>query len=360
MLVDNISDFIKRELPRQTSYFGSSIGKLNSITISPAGLVTVTTTEKHGLSTDNEIFLQGAILYVPIEKILGKTITTTKFHHLLSKYTDKVNIICPTDPLFNGELTLLEDIDSLSFTVDVDVADDYEVIDLTGCYFKLYKNNTILNDYHKVTVATDYVFTFQDLEEYYLNCLVDSTNAYITIGQRINGCLDLNNASDLYCNALGIDAKDIFDTEKNIVISRFKENEDLTCYIEVENNFALTQNSMYEYNLNLYVFFPIKNNNNEKYYLNNKINQIVHNVFNKLLCNRNIDLDFGLSIKTTSPLRFKNTTEAIKRNNVLYIQKISYSFMVPAYYEDFEPNEDYLRLNSIIGFVDDREFINRY
>ena len=67
MLVDNISDFIKRELPRQTSYFGSSIDALDSITIN--GLVSnCNYNKKHGLSTDNEIFLQGAILYVPIEK----------------------------------------------------------------------------------------------------------------------------------------------------------------------------------------------------------------------------------------------------------------------------------------------------
>lgn len=350
-IIDNFIREIKRVLPKLTNYFGEDLKNVSTLEITDKHVI-ITCKEKHYLETGQKVYIKGIELDYPIEEIEGNVITTKYYHNLLSKLTKSVKIHGVVDDTYeyNGDdVPLKQDIDRYNLRLDLDIPEDYIPKDISNA--KLYiTHDGIINGFHEVEVIDDYSFRLKD---YVINrdneTLQLDNNASISIGQRVFGCFDLEDAVNIYSNSYGINFEDEQDTIKKLSI-RFKGNNNLTCYVALSPSMEmshgeLTSAGLIEYSLNLYIFMPIAGIN--KYKSREMIEYITYGVFDRILGDKVLLGNQYLQKKTTGVITYDGCAPAAQRNNTLYIHSMNFSFSVQTKPEDFEVPSDYWRLNEL-------------
>ena len=254
-IIDSLAKEIKYKLPKLTDYFGKSICSIRNISIID-NEVYIETTDKHNLFNNQKIFIKNVSIPCKITSINGKIITINNYHHLISNLTNSVSILNEKNPKYNGDNIPLElDIDGKTLKLNIDGVDDY--IDNEPQGYLILNHDQIVNGFREIEVINDTKIKLKDYKlKDYIDVKAYIKNANITIGQRVFGCLDLDDAINEY--SLN------FLNENNKITN--KEREDLTCYICLEPKIVSEHADGYSgglmnYNLLLYVFIPIFNKN---------------------------------------------------------------------------------------------------
>lgn len=367
MITDEIVKKIKKDLPRLTDLFSVNLsGAINNVKIENSKAI-ITLNKESNLITGDDVFLRDIKVPIKVKAITliedqDYDIEFETYHHFLVKKDKNIVLVNKINTKLNHEFELIDDLDGTRLRVRLNtITDPLDLTNITDTY--LIKNhNKIINGYRKITVidnknfsvdvmenSEDYEYEI-DIQPFFTECLSTST---ISIGQRVFSCFDIENAIFGYCNLYNANIEQIQIGESEI---KTKEENELTCYIELEKDIqnqslsAGNCSGMQNYKFNVYIFFPLKKESQieKKYTVIPKILTITNNVMNRILGNKQLDLDIGLVSKKTFAVQYFGCEETKYSNNVLYIHKISYGFLFNTYTEDFELKDDYFRLNRLM------------
>lgn len=366
MIIDEIVKKIKTDLPMLTNLFGSNLPSVVGINIVNSKAI-VTLTSPHGLKNNDKVYIQGVKLPIKVKSITLDSDTNyivefDFYHHLLSSKDTTVELYNSLNSKLTGTFTLNSDINGTKLNINLPtITDEYDLTNIVDTYL-IKPHNKIINGYRGVTVINDLSFSVdvsenQEIFDYEVDigifaeqCLSQSN---ISIGQRVLGCFDLQNALESYCNLYSTTLEAI--TNDSTEIKTKNENE-LTCFVELDKTVTNQSQAFGDcsgrqnYRFNLYIFYPLKKNSQlkDKYLAIEKILTVTNNVMNRILGNKQLSFDIGLYTKQSFPVQYLGCQEAGNGNNVLYIHKISYSFVHQTLPEDFNVGYDYFRLNRLL------------
>lgn len=161
------------QLPKHTNLFNDQLA-LSSLTFA-GGIVTVTTSSAHGLSTSDEVVIKGALSPNPISSLTSSdgiaTAETTNDHDLTKGWPDgdssTVIITGAADSEYNGTKTVLDVLSRTKFTYIIDPGAPAsttggvleEIIDSGNTSLDEALNNGY-NGFHSITVTGATTFTY--------------------------------------------------------------------------------------------------------------------------------------------------------------------------------------------------------
>lgn len=154
---------LKRIMPKYTNIFSDNLSVSNLQFL--AGTVTCTTTSKHSLAIDDDVFIKNAITTVDIVSITATdgiaTATTTADHDLTFGYQDTVTITGADQGEYNGEHKLIYVQNRLVFSFQI----TGDPVQMTGSPKLHIIKDTGFNGLHKVAdIIDDYKFTYYTSE----------------------------------------------------------------------------------------------------------------------------------------------------------------------------------------------------
>lgn len=371
MLTNEIVEKIKSELPLLTDVFSVNLDLISGVNIVNKR-ANITLSQPHGLKNGEKIFIRniGIPLKIKNAELIQDYDYIVEFefyHHLLARKTKTITLYNPLNPALCGEFNLNEDINGTK--VNLTLGEDISNIEST---YYIQNHDRILNGYKTIQVINDISFsvpvlddeyTYEiDITPFYNQCIKGST---ISVGQRVYGCFNEDNAMDRYCNLYGVKLEEVRD--ENIEIKTKTENE-LTCYIEVNRNVQNISKDLGDcsgkqlYTFNVYVFFPLKKQAqlNNKFLVESKILTITNNVMNRILGNKNLDININLTSNKTFGIQYLGCEEGKYTNNVLYTHKIKYGFTFATSPADFEIQYDYFRFNRFLMEIDQANIDIKY
>lgn len=379
-IIDGIANYINSQLPRLTDLFGENIQDIEHVEIKDSEVYIYTKEPHEFLRNGDYIFLKGVPLPNKIKEISEdrRIITTSFFHHIVvdERDTRKLPILCrrQTKDGIKQELIyveLVEDIDRYNLRLKEPLNNFYDE------YIVMRSHTGIINGLREIQVLRDNRYAIK-LKDYKLKDIEDVVidnveNALINYSQRVYGCFDLNDAIETYCNSFGFKSILNDEDEKRFIQKlnlQYKGRSNLTCYIELNPNVRDKNNGLYStgelyYNLNLYIFIPIKKE--YKYEQRELIEYVTFGIFNRILGNKSIELFNHSDMmkhthlqKNSNIIVFNGCEPAIDRTNVLYIHKLNYTFTINQDDSDYSLDEDYWRLNSLEYSSYEKKFLEFY
>ena len=270
--LNSIIEQLKEFIPQYTTMFSDRV-TINSITKS-GDTVTVTTATSHGLTTNDEIVINGAKNKVAITTLTQTggvaTATTTNEHDLTFNKTNiaqniikSVTIEGCNESAYNGtfDLTEVTDRNNFKFTIDSGAP-----ASATGSPALLENHNMNYNGKHTITVIDTTIFTYTIINDYLSTPAGGSP--YLNSGVRISGDATIERVISAYAshpstsNIISIDGEQI-DTGKmwlfailndaNISKDRKMDNDSSNLRTGSDNFQMLNIN-----NFSLYLFLPTK------------------------------------------------------------------------------------------------------
>ena len=185
---------LRAVLPRYTSLFNDEVNVTSLI--NTGGTVTVTTSSVHGLSTDDYIYISGALTPITITSLIRvgnvATAVTASNHDLTRGYQSTVTISGANQADYNGEHALLDVPNRRTFTFSVS---NEPVTPATGTIKTVENIKHGYNGLHKITVidATHLTYTItSNPESPALGTIILKKNI------RISGAINLNRALESY------------------------------------------------------------------------------------------------------------------------------------------------------------------
>lgn len=347
-MIDNFCSYIKSTLPKLTNMFGENIIDIESIQIANKE-VYIKTKSKNNLKTNQKVFISGVKYPIKIVSVENDIIETETVHNLLSHLTKQVFItnLKLENEILEGWFDLILDVDYNHLQIDFK-GKNY---DFTNAYLVL-QHNEIINGLREIEIIDENTFKIKNFTLNIKDTILEIEGANISIGQRVYGCFDLDDAINIYCNSIGLnDLEDEIDSYNKLNL-RFKDNNNLTCFVGIDTDTELMKKNIDSavggflvYTLNIYVFVPLKGNN--KYKQRELIEYITYGLFCKMLGEKSFEGNSYLTQQFTNSCVFSNSEKAIGRNNVLYIHNIKFNFGVRMCEKDFKMDNDYWRLNSL-------------
>lgn len=184
-------------LPIYSNRFSQSVG-ISSLT-SVGTVATVTTTEPHGLETNNIVSISGISYPTFIDTMTRDkkiiTVVTLTDHDLTQGFQETVNISGATEPEFNGNFKLLTVPNRRTFTLETDdsgatvATGSPQLNEVTGYNY---------NGLKAITKIDDTNFTYELPKP--VGSPAGISNSNLSVGFRITGANDLQSCVDLYTN----------------------------------------------------------------------------------------------------------------------------------------------------------------